>query len=547
MPLSGLPEDATKAIVGFFFLLLGASALVLLIASVNVGAMLSARAVARRREMAVRAALGAGRGRLVRQLLTESLMLFALGAVGGIAIAIPATRALQQLPLPDEISLDFAPDYRVFTFALLVSLVTGVAFGLVPALQAARTDIAKRIRDESPAGGSRRSRAGNVLVVSQLALSLLLLVAAGLFLRALERGNRIDPGFDAAGVSIATLNTESWGYDTLKGHAFFGSLRERLERTSGVSAVSYTDVAPLTASSSGGRIHVDEPGSTSAPDAPGSGIPVRVNYVDADFFAALRIPIVRGEPIQRRDDERATKVAVINQTLAAKLVPDGNAVGRTFTYGGEKLTVVGIARDAKYAWLTEDRTSFVYLPVAQHWLPKQVLIVRGGLSASQLAGAVQRSVQSIDRGLPLPIVTTLREANSIVLLPQRVAAMVTAALGLIGLVLATVGLYGIISYSVNRRGREIGIRVALGARQSDVLGMVVREGMQLAALGVAIGLVLAAAATRLMAGFLFNVSPLDSMTFAGMSLLFLAVAFVSSYLPARRAARSDPMTALRTD
>jgi hypothetical protein len=325
-------------------------------------------------------------------------MLFALGAIGGIAIAIPATRALQQLPLPDEISLDFAPDYRVFGFALLVSLLTGVVFGLAPALQAARTDIAKRIRDESPAGGSRRSRAGNVLVVGQLALSLLLLVAAGLFLRALQRGNRIDPGFDAAGVSIATLNAESWGYDTLKGHAFFAALRLRLEGTSGVSAVSFTDVAPLTASSSGGRIHVDEPGSMSAPDAPGSGIPVRVNYVDADFFTTLRIPLVRGEPIERRNDERSAKVAVINQTLAAKLVPDGNAVGRTFTYGGEKITVIGVARDAKYAWLTEDRTSFVYLPIAQHWLPKQLLIVRGGVLSSQLANAIQRTVQSIDRG-----------------------------------------------------------------------------------------------------------------------------------------------------
>src|ERR1019366_6400127 len=213
--------DASQAIVAFFFLLLGASALVLLIASVNVAAMLSARAVARRREMAVRAALGARRGRLVRQLLTESLVLFLLGAAGGLAIAIPATRALQQLPLPDEISLDFAPDYRVIAFALLIALITGVVFGLAPALQAARTDIARRIRDESQAGGARRSRAGNALVVGQLALSLLLLVAAGLFLRALQRGNRIDPGFDATGVSIATLNTESWGYDTLKARAFY--------------------------------------------------------------------------------------------------------------------------------------------------------------------------------------------------------------------------------------------------------------------------------------------------------------------------------------
>ena len=547
VPLSGLPEDATKAIVGFFFLLLGASALVLVIASVNVAGMLSARAMARRREMAVRAALGARRGRLVRQLLTESLVLFLFGALGGIAIVIPATKALQQLPLPDIISLDLAPDWRVIAFALAVSLVTGVVFGLAPALQAARTDIAKRIRDESQAGGSRRSRAGNALVVGQLALSLLLLVAAGLFLRALERGNRIDPGFDSSGVSVSQLNAESWGYDSAKARAFFGALRNRLESTPGVTEVSYTDVAPLTGSSSGGRIILDEAEGAGDGGSPGAGIPVRGNYVDADFFAALRIPIVRGEPIQRRDDERSAKVAVINEALAAKLVPDGNAVGRTFTYNGDKITVEGVARDAKYAWLTEEKPYFLYLPVAQHWFQRQVVIVRGALPPLQLASAIQGAVRSIDRGLPPPIVTTLREANSIVLLPQRVAAIVTAALGAIGLIMATVGLYGIISYSVNRRGREIGIRVALGARRTDVLGMVVREGMQLASIGVVIGLVLAAAATRLMASFLFNVSPLDWMTFAGMSALFLAIAFLSSYLPARRAAASDPMTALRTD
>jgi predicted permease len=544
-PLSGLPEDATQAIVGFFFLLLGASALVLVIASVNVAAMLSARAVARRREMAVRAALGARRGRLVRQLLTESLLLFLLGAIGGIAIVIPATKALQQLPLPDEMLLDFAPDWRVIGFALAVSLATGVVFGLAPALQAARTDIAKRIRDESQPGGARRSRAGSALVVGQLALSLLLLVAAGLFLRALQRGNRIDPGFDSTGVSITQLNAESWGYDEPKARAFFGALRQKLESTAGISAVSYTDAAPLTGSSSGGRINVEEGGGGGA-GAP-AGIPIRANYVDAEFFTALRIPITRGEPIQRRDDEHAAKVAVINEALAEKLVPDGNAVGRTITYNGDKLTVEGVARDAKYAWLTEEKPYFVYLPVAQHWLQRQVLIVRGALPATQLASAIQRAVQSIDRGLPPRVVTTLREANSIVLLPQRVAAIVTGALGAIGLIMATIGLYGIISYSVNRRGREIGIRVALGARRGDVLGMVVREGMKLASIGVMIGLVLAAAATRLMASFLFNVSPLDWMTFAGMSALFLAIAFVSSYLPARRAAASDPMRALRTD
>ena len=287
-PLSGLPEDATNAIVGFFFLLLGASALVLLIASVNVAAMLSARAAARRREMAVRAALGARRGRLVRQLLTESLVLFFLGSAGGIAIAVTATRALERLPLPDEISLDLAPDYRAIAFALVISLVTGVAFGLAPALQVARADIAKRIREDAPSSGVRRTKMSSGLIIGQLALSLLLLVAAGLFLRALERGNRIDPGFDASGVSVASLNTESWGYDSTKGRTFYRELRARLEAVPGVTAVSFSNVIPLTAQNSGAYITTSDGAAATPGNSNSSRVRTGVFNVDADYFAVLR-------------------------------------------------------------------------------------------------------------------------------------------------------------------------------------------------------------------------------------------------------------------
>jgi len=546
VPLSGLPEDATQAIVGFFFLLLGASALVLLIASVNVAAMLSARGVARGREMAVRAALGARRGRLVRQLLTESLVLFLFGAIGGIAIAVATTRAFQRMPLPDMIELDLAPDYRVVAFALLISLAAGLVFGIAPALRAARTDISRRIREDSPSGG-RRTAMGNVLVIAQLALSLLLLVAAGLFLRALDRGNRVDPGFDMTGVSVATLDAESWGYDSTKARAFFTELRRELGEAPGVTSVTYSGVRPLYAGLSSTRVHVDEPGRADAGDGGGQGVLAGVAAVDADYFETLKMPITRGVPFAARDDAGAARVAVINETLANMLWPDGGAVGRTFNHVNDRVTVVGVARDAKYAWLTEARTPFVFFPVAQEWTPRQFLLVRSAAPANEVAMQVRRAVQAIDRGLPAPIVTTLRESSSIVLLPQRVAAIVTGALGAIGLLMATIGLYGIMSYSVSRRGREIGIRVALGARRGEVLGMVVREGMQLAVAGVAIGLVLSVAATRLMSSFLFSVSPLDSLTFVGMSALFLGVAFVSSYLPARRAASADPMTALRTD
>jgi predicted permease len=546
-PLSGLPEDATKAIVGFFFLLLGASALVLLIASVNVAGMLSARAVARRREMAVRAALGAARGRIVRQLLTESLVLFFLGAVGGLGIALVATRALEQLPLPAEIVLDLAPDVRVIVFALVVALATGVAFGLAPALQASRADIAKRIRDDSPSGG-RRGRLANVLVVGQLAMSLLLLVAAGLFLRALDRANRVDPGFDPAGVTVASFNTEAFGYDTTNGRAFYRALRERLEATPGISVVSYSGFTPLAfENGSGIRIKLDDAPTSAEGDASAPGIAARETAVDAGYFAALRIPLVRGSPIALTDNEHTAKVAVINETLAKMLWPGGDAIGRTFAYSGGRVRVIGIARNAKYSTLTEDVTPFVFFASAQEWSPWQVLLVRSSLAQEDAATAIATVVHSIDPTLPRPVMSSLRHANAVVLMPQRVAAIVTGTLGAIGLLMATVGLYGIISYSVSRRGREIGIRVALGARQAEVLGMVVREGMKLAAFGVAIGLLLAAAATRLMSSFLFNVSPLDAMTFAGMSALFLGIAFVSSYLPARRAASSDPMAALRTD
>jgi predicted permease len=547
VPLSGLPEDATKAITGFFFLLLGASALVLLIASVNVAAMLSARAVARRREMAVRAALGARRGRLVRQLLTESLVLFLLGSLGGLAIAAAATRALERLPLPDEISLDLAPDYRTIAFGLAISLITGVVFGLAPALQAARADIAERIREGAPSSGVRRKKGSNALIVVQLALSSLLLVAAGLFLRALQRGNRIDPGFDSAGVATTSLNTEAWGYDSTKGRAFYRDLRTRLEAAPGVSVVSYASAIPLTAQRSGGYVTTND--GTGAPGGAAAGSRVRTDFfmVDAGYFSVLHIPLVRGDAIARGDNESSRRVAVINETFAKTLWPNENPIGHTFIRDSNKVTVIGVARDAKYAWLTEAPTPFAYFPIAQQWDPRRVVLVRSSMTADRVAIAIQRAVESIDPGLPRPIVTTLREANSIVLLPQRIAAIVTGALGALGLIMASVGLYGIISYSVNRRRREIGIRIALGARRADVLTMVVRDGMRLAVAGVVIGLVLAAAVTRLMASFLFNVSPLDLLTFAGMSLLFLCIAFVSSYVPARRAAAVDPMAALRTE
>lgn len=537
--LTGLPNGEGGPLLGFMSLLLGGASLVLMIAGVNVAAMLSARYAARRREMAVRAALGAGRTRLLRLLLTEILALFLLGALGGFIVALLATAALERLPLPHNVpvSLELSPDFRVLAFAVGASLLTGLIFGLAPALQAARRDLTSRVREESAGSGVRRTLMSRMLIVGQVALSLVLLVAAGLFLRALDHGQRIDPGFDPAGVTTASLEPESWGYSEATARRFYDTLRERVEALPGVTAVSYAGRLPLMMGSSPSDITVD--GLIE--------VPVHTASVDVDYFDVLQLPLVQGRGFRQSDDARAPRVAVVNETLARRVWPDGSALGRTFLFRDSQTTIVGLARDAKYATLDEATPSFVYLPLAQMWQPTQSLLVRTTWDPDQLAPALQQAVLSIDPLVPRPRITTMPRATAIVLLPQRAAAIVTGALGGVGLLLAAVGLYGIMAFSAGRRTREIGIRVALGARRANVLGLMIRDGMRLAVVGIVIGLVLAAAATRLMAGWLFNVSPLDRTTFVGMAAIFLAVAFVASYLPARRAAASDPLAALRAD
>ena len=537
--LTGLPPDATKPLAGFLGVLLGAAALVLLIASINVGAVLSARAIARRREMAVRTALGAATGRLVRQLLTEILLLFALGTLLGFGVAFAATKALEQVPIPSEIAITpvLTPDARVFVFALAISLATGLLVGTTAARRATRMDVAKQLREGAAAATARRSWLGNSLVVGQLATSLVLLVGVGLFLRALVQASRIDPGFDESHVGTIALDPAAWGYDEAKASLFFRDLRDRVERLPSVTSAAYVTVLPLTLRSTVDDMELDE----------GTNKKIQLHYlqIDQGYFSTLRIPLVVGRGVARADDAHAPRVAVVNETFARRFGGGASVLGRMIRHRDARVTIVGVVRDAKLEALDERVPPRVFFAIAQQWESKRALLVRSTGDPRALTGSIQSAVRDLDASAPRPAVIPLGTAMRIGVMPQRIAASVTGALGVLGLILAVVGLYGIVAYSTARRSQEIGIRLALGATGSDVLRMVLREGMRLTLIGVTVGLVLAAGASRVVASLLYGVSSIDPITYGSMSVLLVSVALFATWLPARRAAATSPMHVLR--
>ena len=543
-PLTGLPDDARRALMGFGAVLFGAALLVLVIAAANVSALLAARAVARRREMGVRTALGASRWRLVRQLFTETLLLFILGAFGGVTVAAAATSALERLPLPSDagLRLELSPDWRSFGFALLVSLAAGLVFGIGPALRGAGRHPLVLLR-ASPAGSGRRTHVTSGLIVAQMAASLVLLAAAALFVRALDAGARVEPGFETAHVAVAAFNTQAYGYGEGKGREFYASLRRRLEATPGVAAVAFSNMVPLTMADSGGRVTIEGTHSAGKPRQ----FRVQSSVVSGEYFDTLRMPIVAGRAIAESDDQASTPIAVVNETFARRAWSDGDALGRSFEYEGNRVTVVGVARDAKYAFVDEAATPYLYRSIAQRWSNTQTLFVRAQDGTVPIAGAITAAVAGIDPMLPRPVVSTLSEATAAAVLPQRVAAIVTGVLGIAGLLLASLGLYGLTAYAVHLRSREIGVRMALGACGGDVVRLMLAGGVRLTLAGVAIGLVAALLASRVLAAYLLNVSPFDPAAFAGACGVFLFVVLLASYLPARRAAAADPLVVLRSE
>ena len=528
----------------FLALLMGVACLVLVICCANLANLLLARGTARRREMAVRLALGSGRARLVRQLLTEGLVLAAAGAAGGVLLATWATNALAgfEPPMPVPVALDFPLDVRILLFTVLVTAVTVTLSALAPALRATRLEAATALRGDLSAAGLARIGLRDALVVAQVAVSLVVLAAAGLFLASLRNATRIDPGFRPAGLALMRLELGIQGYDSTRGKAFYAELESRVRALPGVERTSLVEVIPLGLSRQRRGIEVE--GYTPRD---GEEMEFGVNTVGAGYFETMGIELVQGRALETSDREGAAPVAVVNESFARRFWPGETAIGRRFSTGrGGTRSIVGVARDGKYVSLTEDPQPHFYEPFAQAYEADMVLLARTSGDPRQLLPAMAREARALDPELPLEL-STMGEHLGFALFPQRVGATVLGAFGAVAGLLAAFGLYGVMAYVVSRRTAEIGIRMALGARARDVRLLIVRRALALTGAGLVLGLAGAVAASRVLASFLVDVSPTDPVTLVAVTALFAAVALLSSWVPASRAAAIDPMRALRSE
>jgi predicted permease len=527
----------------FLGLLMGVAGLVLLVCCANLANLLLARATVRRRELAVRLALGGGRARLVRQLLTEGLVLATLGGAAGVALAVWAAGALSAFrpPLPVPVALEFPLDGRILLFTLAVTAATVVLSALLPALRATRLDAASALRaDLSAVPGSRRLGLRDALVVGQVAVSLVVLAAAGLFITSLRNATQLDPGFRSEDLAMLRLELGIQGYDSARGQALYAELERRARTQPGVESVALAEILPLGLS--GQRRGVEVEGYAPAE---GEDMEFGVNTVSAGYFETMGIEVVRGRTFEPSDRAGAKPVAIVNQSFARRFWPGEDPIGRQISTGsGGAREVVGVVRDGKYRSLTESPQPHFYEPFAQAYEPDMVLVARAASDARSVLDALVREAHALDPELPIEA-STMEEHLGLAMLPQRIGSAVLASFGVITAMLAALGLYGVMSYVVSQRTREIGIRVALGARTRDVRLLVLRRALAVTLAGLAIGLACAVAAARLLAAFLVNVSPSDPAVLLWVTGLFTVVALLAAWLPAQRAAAVDPVRALR--
>jgi macrolide transport system ATP-binding/permease protein len=542
---------ASQLLLPILTVLMGVVGLVLLIACANVASLLLASASGRQRETAVRLALGASRTRIVRQLLTESALLAAGGGAAGVVIAYWTADLLKlfvpQVGLP--IALDVPLSAPVVLFAVGVTLASTVVFGLVPAWQGSATSLVPALKETAGqvSPGARRARLRQGLVVAQVALSLMLLVSAGLFVRTLYNAQNMDPGFSTRSGLFASLDLLPAGYDEVRGTALFRNLLTRVREVPGGEAASMGQRVPLNLGG-GSDMGVRVDGYTPTPN---EELTVFYNRVGSDYLRALGVSLVSGRDLTDRDTPDSPKVAIINETMARRYWrgrdPIGGRIHISIATKPAIVEVVGVARDGKYSTLTEAPRSFMYLPVQQWYRPDTVLTIKTSGDPAAAAASVQRAVRQLDPNLPLFEVRTIEEHLDFALFVQRMSASLLGAFGILALFLAMIGLYGVIAAGVAQRTPEIGMRMALGADRSDILALVLKQGLAVTAIGILIGIVGAAGLTRLFKSQLVGVGAMDAMSYAATTMLLIAVAFVATYLPARHAASVDPLAALRND
>jgi predicted permease len=536
-----------RALVPIAALLFAVVGLVLLIACTNLASFLLARGADRRKEIAVRLALGARRRALVRQLLTETVVLALLGGLGGLVLA-QWTLALVmgfQPPIPLPINLDLRVDGRVLAFTMTVAVAAGMLFGMVPALRSTRPDVAPTLRDESGAVAGSRSRwtLRNTLVVAQVALSFVLLIGAGLFVRSLQKAQAIDPGFDTGPAAMIWPNLEMSLIPREEGELLWDQLAQRARSVPGVDRVALVDRLPLGITVQTTDLLPDGVEPPEGRDAYG----VDYTVVDENYFEIMAVPILRGRGIEVTDTDASDDVVVVSEAFARRFWPGETAIGRTVDRSGREYRVVGVARDTKVRTLGEAPRPYAYFPLRQNYTPVLYLMVRGSLPAPRLLGQLQSTVREARPDLVMMDAITMRDHLAIPLYAPRMAAILLGVFGGVALLLSGIGLYGVVSYAVARRTREVGIRISLGADARQVVAMVVAGGMRLVVVGGVVGLILSAAVTWLLSRFLYGVSTLDIATFVAIPLILTGVAAIAAFVPARRASLVNPVEALRTE
>jgi macrolide transport system ATP-binding/permease protein len=548
-PDLGMDPEVRMLLRQFTFIPFAAVGIVLLIACSNVAGLLLARSEARRKEIGTRLAVGAGRARIVRQLLTESLMLALLGGAFGILIGVWMTRGVISV-LPNDFrdlsfKFDFSVDWRVLAFTLAASTLTGALFGLIPAIQASGTDLVSALKD-ARSTGSRRTGLRGAMVVPQVALSFVLLIAGGLLIKTLRNARAIDLGYQVESLLTARIELPGQNYNEAQGRLFQRRLTERLEALSGVQSVSLAQYLPLN----DGRSELG-----MFPERDGRRVQTFRNIVSQRYLETMMIPLLAGRQFNENDDVKAPRVAIISETLQRRAWPNENPIGKRFTIGrptdGDaylpSIEVIGVVRDVALRYPLDPAGPALYLPLLQNYRSGMALQLRSTINPEQLAAAVRREAGALDPNLPVYRVALLEDHFTAALTPQRLLTQLISGFGLLALALAGAGLYGSLAYSVSQRTQEIGLRVALGAQTSDVLRLVISQGMLLALLGVIAGLGCALGMTRLMRTLLYGVSPTDPITFAVIAVLLLLVALLACWIPARRATRVDPLIALRCE